>query len=440
MKKLFILIVLAGMFAACDVLDVKPQNSIPANDAFKDKAGVEKGILGAYIPFQYLSYYGRTYSIFSDLAADNLDNPVDGTAVDYREVDNNNILPENGGIAGMWGSAYEGINNANNVISKIPGVPDMTAEEKEKALAELYFIRALNHFNLLNYYGAIPVKTTPTIGTNGIDVPRNAVSEVYDQIIEDLLFAEEHLTTSSVKVRASKYASTALLARVYLYRKDYANAIIKATDVISNGGYALLEDYISVFVDGSGESIFEIDFTTLTRNRIAEYNFPKTLNGRREVAPSASIVAAFEVDDERDTVTIDYASSLPYAIKYDDLSTGADNFIVVRLSEMYLIRAEANANLGQNLGQVQADINTIRNRAELDDTDADTYPELLAAIEQERWVEFAFEGHRWFDLVRTGRAIAVLPNVTITDQTLFPIPLSEILTNKNPEMNQNPGY
>jgi hypothetical protein len=189
MKKLFILIILLGTFTACDVLDVKPQSSIPAKDAFKNKAGVEQGILGSYIPFQYLSYYGRTYSIFSDLAADNLDNPVDGTSVDYREVDNNNILPENGGIAGIWGSAYEAINNANNVIAKIPGVPDMTDDEKNKALAELYFIRALNHFNLLNYYGAIPVKTTPTIGTGGVDVPRDPVNEVYDQIIEDLLFA-----------------------------------------------------------------------------------------------------------------------------------------------------------------------------------------------------------------------------------------------------------
>jgi hypothetical protein len=108
---------------------------------------------------------------------------------------------------------------------------------------------------------------------------------------------------------------------------------------------------------------------------------------------------------------------------------------------MYLIRAEAEANLtGGNISSVKADINTIRDRADLGPTSANTAGELLLAIEQERRVEFAFEGHRWFDLVRTGRAIDVLPNVTKSNQTLFPIPADEILTNKSPEMIQNPGY
>ncbi|HNC29348.1 MAG TPA: RagB/SusD family nutrient uptake outer membrane protein, partial [Cyclobacteriaceae bacterium] len=105
-----------------------------------------------------------------------------------------------------------------------------------------------------------------------------------------------------------------------------------------------------------------------------------------------------------------------------------------------LIRAEANAKLAQNLSSVQDDINTIRNRADLGDTPAGSYPALLNAIEQERWVEFAFEGHRWFDLVRTDRAMDVLPNVTKLSKTLFPIPLSEIITNTNPDMKQNPDY
>ena len=290
MRKLLTLTILLSFLAACDVLDVKPQSSIPAEDAFKDKAGIEKGILGAYTPFQYLSYYGRTYLIFSDLASDNLNNPVDGTATDYREVDNNNIFPGNGGISNIWASAYEGINIANNVISKVPGMSDMSDDEKNNALAELYFIRALNHFNLLTYFGGVPVKTAPTVGIGGVNVPRDPVNEVYAQIIEDLEFAETHLDASGPKVRASKYAAKALLARVYLYQKDYTNASAKATEVIEDGGYALLDNYADIFTDGSGETIFEIDFTTLTRNRIAEYNFPKTLNGRREVEPAASVV------------------------------------------------------------------------------------------------------------------------------------------------------
>lgn len=439
MKKLFILTLLLSSLAACDVLDVEPQSAISADEAFKDKAGIEKGILGAYTSFQNLSYYGRTYLIFSDLAADNLEQPVDGTSDDYRQVDNNNILATNGAIDGIWASAYESINIANNVIVKVPGMGDMTKEEKRLASAELYFIRALNHFNLLNYFGDVPVKIEPTVGTGAVNVPREPISIVYDQIVKDLDSAELRLSTSSVKVRASQYAATALLARVYLYKGDYALAIDKATEVIDEGGYQLLP-YLDVFTDGSAESIFEIDFTELNRNRIAEYNFPKSLNGRREVAPTTSIVNAYEVGDVRYEASLAFAGALPYAIKYDDLAKGADNVIVLRLAEMYLIRAEAEARLGGDVDAIQDDINEIRTRAGLPPTSTTAYADLLLEIEQERRVEFAFEGHRWFDLVRTGRAITLLPNVTDINQTLFPIPLSEIQTNKNPDMTQNPGY
>lgn len=437
------------MCAACDVLDVKPQSSIPAEDAFKDKTGIERGILGAYTPFQYLSYYGRSYQLLSDLSADNLDF-TSNTTGEWVEFDNNNILPENGTNANIWGSAYESINNANNVISKVPGISDMTPEEKKIALAELYFIRALNHFNLLNYYGAVPIKLTPTVGTSGIDVPRDPVSDVYDQIIEDLEYAETNLPASSVKIRASKYAATALLARVYLYQKDYDNAILKATDVISSNRYQLLDDYVTIFEDGSAESIFEIDFVVLSRNRIAEQNFPLTLNGKREVAPSAGILAAYEPDDQRYQASLAFDSTnfdpetlqgvQPYAVKYPDLAKGAENVKVLRLAEMYLIRAEAEARLEGNVSAIQDDINEIRERANLDPTTTTSYSNLLLEIERERRVEFAFEGHRWFDLVRTNRATVLLPGITHVNQTLFPIPLSEILTNKNPDMKQNPGY
>lgn len=439
MRKIFILIILV-IVSACDVLDVKPYDGTEADVTFKNKADIEKGVLGSYAPFQYLSYYGRGFLIFSDLSADNLANPVDGTASDYREIDNNNILPENGGASGIWASAYEGINNANNVIAQVPNMSDMSDVEKEIALGELYFIRALNHFNLMIYFGGVPVKTKPTLTTADINPPRESAEAVYAQIVEDLEYAATHLPASTSKVRASKYSAIALLARVHLYMAAYDEAIELATEVIEDGGYTLLDDYADIFADGSAESIFEIDFTVLSRNRIAEYNFPKSLNGRREVAPTADILDAYETGDERYTASIAFEGTLPYAIKYPDLATGAENVIVLRLADMYLIRAEANAKLSQNLAGVQDDINEIRDRAELGDTPADTYPELLAAIEQERWVEFAFEGHRWFDLVRTERATVILPNVTNVNKTLFPIPASEILTNTNPDMKQNPGY
>lgn len=438
MKKIFILLTVFSV-SACDVLDVKPNSSIHASDAFKDKRGIEKGILGAYSSFQNLSYYGRTYSLFTDLAADVLEHPQDATALEYNQVDNNAILPENGSVSGIWSSMYEGINVANNVIAKVPEMADMTEEEKAQALGELYFIRALNHFNLVNLFGDVPLKTEPTVGTSALDVPRTPKSDVVAKIIDDLVAAETRLVAGGPKVRASKYAASALLARVYLYTEKYDLARKKASEVIEKGGYSLIA-YGDIFQDGSAETIFEVDFTDLNRNRIAEYNFPKSLNGRREVAPTATILNAYEAGDERYEASIAMEGALAYPIKYPNMAVGAENVIVLRLAEMYLIRAEAEARLEGDITAIQNDINAIRHRADLNDVGASSYSTLLQAIEQERLVEFAFEGHRWFDLVRTGRAMAVLPNVNSIDQTLFPIPLDELLTNKSQGMHQNDGY
>lgn len=443
MKNILYTLLILLSITGCDVLNVKPEDSIPADAAFRDKAGIERGILGSYSSLQNLSYYGRTYLIFSDLASDNLVHPADATSSDYAEIDNNAILPENSAVSAMWGSLYEGINDVNNIIVKVPGIANMSELEKNEALAELYFIRALNHFNLLNYFGAVPIKINPTVGVNNLDAGRDPADQVYAQVITDLTFAEQYLQDdASLKARASKYAAKALLARVYLYKGAYDLAYNKANEVISDGGYILPDNYADVFAaDGSEETIFEIDFTDVDRNRIAEYNFPKSLNGRREVAPSEGLINAYLPDDERKNASIAYDGLNAYANKYNDLSKGADNVIILRLAEMYLIRAEAEANkTGGSISAIQNDINTIRSRANLSPTTAASIFQLLAAIENERRLEFAFEGHRWFDLVRTGRAIDLLPNVININKTLFPIPSAELQTNNSPEMIQNLGY
>ncbi|MCJ7759492.1 MAG: RagB/SusD family nutrient uptake outer membrane protein [Gillisia sp.] len=441
MKKIVLVVLFSITAMSCDVLEVEPQDSIPADAAFKTKEDIDKGILGAYASFQSFSYYGRTFGIFSDLAADNLSHPLAATATAYAEVDNNNILPENGSISGIWSVIYDGINVSNNIITKVPTIEGMTEQEKNTALAELYFIRGLNHFNLLNYFGAIPIKINPTVGVTNLDAPRNSVEEVYSQIINDLSFAAENLQVSGNKTRASKFAAKALLARVYLYKKDYPQAIAFASDVIANGNYSLLDNYSDVFADETGESIFEIFFSQTERNRIAEYNFPHSLNGRREVEPSENLLNTYETGDTRYEASIAFEGTEAYAKKYDDLSLGADNVIVLRLADMYLIRAEAEANLpAANISSVQDDINEIRTRANLTPTSETSITQLLKIIEKERRIEFAFEGHRWFDLVRTNRAIAVLPNVNSITQMLFPIPTDEIQTNNDPGMTQNPGY
>jgi hypothetical protein len=285
----------------------------------------------------------------------------------------------------------------------------------------------------------VPIKTQPTTGADAsVDVARDPLDAVYGQVVADLLEARDRIGEHE-NVMASRGAVNALLARVSLYLEQWDDAVNYASEVINDPAWSLDPDYGNLFSGGnSPEVIFQVEFNPQDRNTLAYYFFPTSLQGRNEFMPSESLVDAFESGD-----TIRKNTSIAnegFAWKYRDITTGSDNVIILRLAEVYLIRAEANAQLNGDLQSIKDDINTIRTRAGLANTEAESYGELKLAIEQERRVEFAFEGHRWFDLVRTGRALELMDNIASPNQLLFPIPLSEILANSNPGMYQNPGY
>ena len=443
----YILIACSILLGACSkMLDISPTDAISSDEAIKDKSSVEKAITGSYDAFQLAGLYGRNRVILGDLAADNL--VWSGTNYDYAQIDNNTVSIENGIIDAMWTGAYDGINRVNNILAALPGIGDLTEAERSQYEGEALFMRALFHFNLLTYFGGVPVMTKPTLDLSNLDRPRNSVSEVYDLIISDLGAAESKLPlpTAMPEGRANSYSATALLARVYLTRFHAENnsefallAVNKADQVIEQGGFSLVSPYAALYegTDNS-ERIFEIVFSAQDKNRLAEYFYPTNMAGRYEVAPSESLVLSFDPAD-----SIRLAASvardkdgLYYCTKYTELVEGSDPVLVIRLAEMYLIIAEANAYSNGDIATIQENINIIRSRAGLPPTTATTYDELKLAIENERRFEFAFEGHRWFDLVRTKRATTVIG--IEEDYTLFPIPLSEMSTNL--EMTQNHGY
>jgi hypothetical protein len=443
----YIIIACSILLGACSkMLDIQPTDSISSNEAIKDKSGVEKAIYGSYDAFQMAGLYGRNRVILGDLAADNL--VWTGTNMDYSQVDNNNVSIDNGIIDGMWTGAYDGINRVNNILAALPGIGDLTDNERNQYEGEALFMRALFHFNLLTYFGGVPIKTEPTLDVNNIDQPRNSVDEVFEQIISDLGAAELKLPPPGTMPpgRANSFAATALLARVYLTRfhadnnDEYALlAANKADQVIEQGGFSLVSSYASLYAgNDNSERIFQIVFSAQDKNRLAEYFFPRTLTGRYEVGPSDSLIQSFDPADSlrfEASIAFDEIGD-PYCIKYQELTEGSDPVLVIRLAEMYLIKAEALAFTNGDIPTIQQNIDMIRSRAGLSPTTATTYNELKLAIENERRFEFAFEGHRWFDLVRTKRATTVLG--INENQTLFPIPLSEMTTNKL--MTQNPGY
>lgn len=440
MKRIIYSLVLASIviFTSCEkILEVEPTYYISGDEAIMDKRSVETALNGAYFGLQATGMYGRHLVTLGDLTADNLD--WKGTTQEYGQFENNTLLSDNAMVESVWAAHYDVLNRINNVLVKLPEISDMTSAEKENVAGQLYFLRAMAHFNLVRLFGPIPIKTQPTLDLNSnLNVGRNSVEEVYNSVNSDLEMATGKITISNAYY-ASNNAIIALQALVALCQQDYATAKSKASEVISSGNYALETDFAALYTGApNDESIFTVVFDEQNGNRLAEYFYPTSEGGRYEFAPSETLVASFEETDARLAASIQ--GNPPYCSKYNDLVTMANNVHVIRLAEMYLVRAEAEARLSGSKAVIRNDINIIRERALVDPIEFDTFEELLVAIEDERRRELAFEGKRWFELVRTGRAMDVIESVSTSEQLLFPIPMVEIQNNTNPGMYQNPGY
>jgi hypothetical protein len=428
-----------ALFAACDSpLDIDPTNAIP-DGGYNDARAVELGVTGAYASLKASALYSRELTAYPELYADNLE--FTGTYTTDGEVGNRNIFPDNVAIRDAWRASYRGINRANTVLAAIPEVADLTTAKAEQFEGEMLFLRALNHLNLVRYFGGVPIITEATSGISDDDlVERNTEAEVYAQIKADLLAAIELLPLGKKNGHATRGAAEALLVRAYLEQHEWVAARDLATTVIDDRGYELAADFREIFDSkNSKESILEIQYSTTDANSQAFWYFPQSEGGRRGFAPTRGLYDAFEDGDARLDVTIaeDDDGAL-YGTKYFRVSNGDDNVIVLRLAEMYLARAEANARLGADAAVVRADIDLVRNRAGLTDlpVTVSTEDRLISAILQERRVEFAMEGHRFFDLRRAGRAETTLD--INSSRLLFPIPQAERDVNDN--LVQNPNY
>jgi hypothetical protein len=439
MKKtltIFLISATALLFSCEKILEVQPTYYISGDEAIQDKNGVQNALVGVYDGLQQVGFFGRHLPIIPGVTADNLD--WKGTTQEYGQFENNSLLADNIIVESIWAAHYDVLNRINILLKELPGIGDMTQQEKNDVSAQCYFLRALAHFNLVRLYGPVPIKTEPTTDlTNNLNMGRAPVNQVYQQINTDLDNAYGKISGTNVGF-VTNPAVTALQAKVALYLEDYEKAKAKATEVI-NSGFSLEPNFADLFTQSiSSEAIFVILFNEQDGNRLAEYFYPTSEGGRYEVAPSESLIASFEEDDTRKDASI--TGNPPYGTKYNDLVTMANHVYCFRLGEMFLIRAEAETRLQGSKPAIRNDINILRERAGLAYTAEDDYEGLLLVIEEEHRREFAFEGHRWFELVRTGRAIEVIPTVTNENQLLFPIPQSEIQNNTSEDMYQNTGY
>ncbi len=438
-----ILVILLFLATACEKnLNLKPQMQVSSIEAFSNKENVYAALLGCYDGLQLQHYYGRNLVIVGDLASDNT--VADGTKIEYYDVDKNSLLASNILVEGIWADIYQSVNRANYMLYKLEDITFLSDGEKRDYQGQLRFLRALHYFNLVRLYGGVPLKLLPTlIDSPDNFLPRSSVQVIYNQITADLEYARTNIQNTNPD-KASATAATALLASVELTMgnalaaSQYANLVLQQSPDLES----IYESLFSSTSEPGSEILFYIPFNATDKNRLAEYNYPNTLGGRHENAPSDALIRISD-GDKRKPLIASYFSGKYYSTKYSDLITGSDRVILLRTAELYFIRAEANYRIDSvaNLPQVLADVNIIRNRAGLQPAIADTIISLRDFIEREKQVEFAFEGKRWFDLIRTGRALALVPTVTQPYQMLFPIPLSEILSNpKIGIKGQNEGY
>jgi len=369
---------------------------------------------------------------------------VDETSAEFAK---SALLATNTSVLSVWQNLYKTIYKANTVIEGLQSSSILPDSVKSQCLGEALFMRAYCYFILTNIYGDVPLITSTSVTLNA-SASRVSSNLVEQQVITDLKNAATLLPTtytgSGEKVRANKWAATALLSKAYLYTGDFRNSEAAASAIINSGQYALT-DLSNVFLANSNEAILQLwntnGYTTIN-------SVPSSGEPIYQIAPS--LLNAFEAGDQRlnnwasSTTMSGTTYHYPYKYKQYSPTTGssAEYTMYLRLGEIYLIRAEARAHQSGEFTLAASDLNIIRSRAGLGNTNAVIQTDLLSAIFHERQVElFNENGNRLFDLRRSGTINSVLsalkPSWKSTGN-VFPIPQSEVL--QDPHLTENPGY
>jgi hypothetical protein len=456
-----------------------PVDKIVTSQVFADSSDATAAVFGLYTklyttgstgnpPPSVLTRSGIT--IDAGMAADEL-YPTTSLGTSYTSQApfyTNSLAADDATVSGrnnnsnIWQQAYPIIYQANACLEGLNIAPNFIS--KNQLIGETKLIRAFIYFNLVNLYGPVPLAVTTDYQTNA-QLARAPITQVYQQIVADLISAQTLLSTNypaTGRGRPNKFTATALLARVYLYQKQWANAEIAAQQVINSGLYNL-SSLNNVFLSNiatptNTEPIWQLLPTYPGGYDVTEgYIFTYSSLPPQYVI-SNYLLSAFETNDQRkanwlNSVTYGgqtYYYPFKYKIAGVDASTiPKENYTVLRLAEQYLILAEAKAQQGNDLPGAAAALNVIRIRAGLAGTIAATQSQLLTAIYHERQVELFCEwGHRWYDLKRTGQVDAVMGGATgvcaskggiwSSNWALWPIPLSE--TYKGINLTQNIGY
>lgn len=470
----------------------KPQYSIDSENYFNSKADYENALVAAYDLLQ--STYAN--ALLGEIASDNTlaggESPTD--VIGWQQVDDMIHTPVNSNLRDIWNWMFAGVQRANYIL-EFQNKTDF--EGKTQLLAETHFLRAYYQFELVKWFGGIPMKGDARFKVGDEKtVPRSSVQEVYASIEADLIFAAANLSpTASQKGRVTKGAAQALLGKAYLYQNKFVQAAASFDAVIGSGKYSLVTDYDAMFEmagENGPESVFEVQYTDVEGaaftclqcsegnvavgfSGIRNYSGPLFSSGFSFNIPTQEGADAFEAGDNRKEVTIlDIAAWAAANTSYDngkgvtfgkgnedtgffnrkylprkrsaeaqgDLNlTNPNNYRAIRYADVLLMAAEAYNRGGIDETKAKNYLNQVRRRAfgDLNHDISVSGAALTDFILAERRVELFGEGHRFFDLVRTGKAVGKIPGFKANKNELFPLPIEEIQF-ANGNWQQNPGY
>lgn len=442
MKRINYFFFLVLMVSACtNRLNIEPEQAISTDRALSDNQGVRTALIGTY---DRLTQLPGEVILFSEMLADSENLIWTGPTTEIIQFLFKTLAVNNNTLRNFWIDSYRTINQANTVLDAVAVVDEI---DREAVAAELRFIRALVYFDLVNMYAkpwtagnpelnlGVPIISTPAEQSlKNPEVPRNTVTEVYQFLIDDLLFAKANLPAQNT-VFANSYAASALLSRVYLMQEKFDLATIEADRVISSGQFDLLTDFGQVFnqSENSKEDIFAIQITSQDGFNLLSNLYTGQLEGGiGEIGITDVHLTRYEMGDQRANLFyFDQQSSTLRSSKWRVRASRDGNVTIIRLAEMYLTRAEGRFRTGDAAGALE-DINIIRNRAGLPSlTNID-----LDIILNERFLELVFEGHQYRDTKRNRRQFGSLP--FDAPSLIYPIPQREMDVNK--ALVQNEGY
>ena len=473
------------VFYACDdFLDLEPhsqgiaiENSASDSVYFKSASELESALAGAYGDFKN-EYYQLDYFVNGDAQSD--DAYAGGDNPDNFQIDDYQLDAVNRNVSRDWAYLYSAIGKVNNIINNAREVtdPELTPARLEEIIGEASFIRAFMYFQLVQLWGDVPLQLVEvtTISAEKLDEiyaqifpARSAKEEVYAQIIADLETALPRVRiTAPHKGFATTGAANAVLAKVYaaLEPHDWAK-VNQYCDAVIAGGYSLLPEFDQLWdnaTKNSVESIFEINYSGGPTDGNWGVNIFRGVDWKKFNLPANDLIAAFDAENDvirkNASIIFEDVSGLwsdshypqtqyPFINKWRNFGgDGAQNYIFIRLADILLLKAEALNESGDVSGAA-AIVDQIRDRVNLNPTTAGNQAAMRLAIEKERRLELAYEGIRWFDLKRTGRAIEVMsaakgPDgnpigyMLTAERLLWPIPQAEL--DKNANLTQNPGY